>query len=67
MAKMTNSQLIATLGRLDEQWTGMSPGRIRTLLRDDGCIVSEKRAKALKAEVLRSRVEVETGSVGSLR
>ena len=65
MADMTNSQLTATLDRLDEQWTGMSPARIRTLLRDDGCIVSEKRAKALKAEVLRSHVEVETASVGS--
>ena len=65
MADMTDSRLIATLDRLDEQWTGMSPARIRTLLRDDGFIVSEKRAKALKAESLRSRVEVETGSVGS--
>jgi hypothetical protein len=62
MANTTDPQLVAALDRLDEQWTGMSPARIRTLLRDDGFIVSEKRAKALKAEVLRSRAEDHTGS-----
>ena len=65
MADTTDSQLVAALDRLGEQWTGISPARIRTLLRDDGFIVSEKRAKALKAGVLRSRVEKETASVGS--
>ena len=59
MADATDSQLIATLGGLDEQWSVMSPARIRILLRQHGFIVSEKRAKALKAETLRSRVEVE--------
>ena len=67
MVDSTDSQLTATLDGLDEQWTGMSPARIRTLLRDAGFIVSEKRAKALKAEALRSRVEVKAGSVGSRR
>ena len=64
MADMTDSQLIATLGGLDEQWSSMSPARIRTLLREHGFIVSEKRAKTLKAGVLRARVEVETGTTG---
>ena len=65
MANTTDLQLIANLDRLDDQWTGMSPARIRTLLRGDGFVVSEKRAKALKVEVIRSRVAKETGSVGS--
>ena len=65
MADMTDSQLVAALDGLDEQWTGISPARIRILLRDHGFIVSEKRAKALKAEALRSHVEVEACSVGS--
>ena len=62
MADATESQLVAALDRLDEQWTDMSPTRIRTLLRNEGFIVSEKRARALKAGLLRSRVETETGS-----
>jgi hypothetical protein len=65
MADTMDSQLTATLDGLDEQWPGMSPARIRALLREHGFIVSEKRAKALKAETLRSRVAVETGSVSS--
>ena len=63
MADTADLQLVAALDRLDAQWSGMSPARIRTLLRDHGFIVSEKRAKALKAEVLRSRAVVQTGSV----
>ena len=65
MADTTDPQLVAALDRLDEQWSGMSPARIRTLLRNDGFIVSEKRARTLKAGSFRSRVEVETGSTGS--
>ena len=72
MTDTTDSQLIATLDGLDEQWTGMSPARIRTLLRDDGFTVSEKRAKALKAVRISPpsaktdvRGLVETGSAGS--
>ena len=64
MVDTTDLQLIPTLDGLDGQWSGMSPARIRTLLREHGFIVSEKRAKALKAEVLRSHVEAETGSAG---
>ena len=65
MADTTDWELVATLDRLDEQWTGMSPARIRKLLRDDGFIVSEKRAKALKGGVLSSHVDVETCSTSS--
>ena len=61
MADTMDSQLIVTLDGLDGQWSGRSPARIRSLLRQHGFIVSEKRAKALKAGVLCSRVEVEAG------
>ena len=65
MADTTDSQLIATLGGLDQQWTGMSPARIRSLLREHGFIVSEKRAKALRTGALCSPVEAETENAGS--
>ena len=42
MADTADLQLIANFGRLDDQWTGMSPARIRALLRGDGFVVSEK-------------------------
>ena len=43
----------------------MSPARIRTLLRSEGFIMSEKRAGALKAGAMQSCAEVETGSTSS--
>ena len=59
---MQNAQLIDALDRLDEQWTTMSPARIRSLLQNDGLVVSEKRAKALKAQVVRSRAATDVTS-----
>ena len=67
MADTTDPQLVAALEGLGEQWTGMSPARIRTLLRNGGFVVSERRAKALKAEALRSLAEAETGSAANSR
>ena len=47
---VADDELIAALDRPDTQWTSMSAARIRSLLQMDGFVVSEKRAKALKAE-----------------
>ena len=57
-----DAQLISTLDGLDGDWTEMGPARIRALLQTSGFVVSEKRAKALKAQVVRSCVEPEVPS-----
>ena len=44
-----DAELLAALDRLDAKWTSISAARIRSLLQTEGCVVSEKRAKALKA------------------
>ena len=44
-----DAKLLAALDRLDCDWTSISAARIRSLLQADGFVVSEKRAKALKA------------------
>ena len=45
-------ELIAALEVLDEQWTTLSPARIRTLLQNVGVVATEKRVEQLKAHVL---------------
>ena len=42
---------------IGELWTGISPARIRAFLMEKGFVISEKRAKQLKAEVLLSRAK----------
>ena len=59
---ISDNELLAALDRLDAQWTLISAARIRSLLQQDGFVVSEKRAKALKA----TRVQAATTSQPSM-
>ena len=66
MTERTDEELTAALDRLAPQWTEMAPARIRALLQKDGAVLSEKRAKALKASrVVQSRTHQPTGGESS--
>ena len=45
----TDDELLVALDRLDAQWASMSAARIRSMLQTNGFVLSQKRAKALKA------------------
>ena len=46
--KATDEELLAALDHLNPQWSSISAAKVRMLLRSNGFVVSEKRAKALK-------------------
>ena len=47
---LADTELLAALDQFDAQWPLISAARVRSVLQANGFVVSEKRAKALKAQ-----------------
>ena len=47
---LADTELLAALDQFDAQWSSISAARVRSVLQANGFVVSEKRAKALKAQ-----------------